>query len=189
MAFVPIAQAGVGVDVAFGAQGVEHAAPVCRQLAGAGQVGKGVVAAGHQHAGKGQALAGGGCPAGDFFAVVGPFNVGRGHQQGAADAVGLGRVGGPPGGEDATQAVRGQQQRAGRGGQHGVLQAGRPVAAQGALPVVLLNPGVAVARLPMALPVAGAAAQPAGQDEDGGGLGRGRSGHETPEDLKNGRGF
>ena len=45
-----------------------------------------------------------------------------------------------------------------------LLQPGHPVAAQGARPVVLLDPQVTVLRLPMALPVVGAGVLPTGKE-------------------------
>ena len=80
-------------------------------------------------------------------------------------AVGVLRMLGPGGGKDATQAVRHQYHRRGRG-QYGLFELHHPVAPQGLHPVVLLHTGEAVQRLPAALPVGRAGVLPAGQKED-----------------------
>ena len=67
--------------------------------------------------------------------------------------------------------MRDQYRRLGTTEQH-VFKPGNPVAAQRALPVVLLDTLVAVHALPTALPVVRPAVLPTGQDKDVAGMHR-----------------
>jgi hypothetical protein len=168
----PVAQPGIGVDMAAGAKMVEGAAPVGRQSAGMGQGTVGVVTAGDQHAGKRQALAGNRAPARNQCGEIGAADFRWRDQQGSAHAVVVAAVRRPPGRQQSSPGCARPAPAAPGVWQHDVLQPHRPVAAQRAHPVVLLHPrGSRKDCFPPGLPVTRATVLPAGQQQH-----RGRAG-------------
>jgi hypothetical protein len=98
------------------------------------------------------------------------LDVRRRHQQRGAHERRLARMRGPGRDELAAQAVGDQRDGGCLGGgvddgAYDLVQPHHPVAAQGVHPVALFDAGVAVQRLPAALPVARAGALPSGQRE------------------------
>ena len=172
----PVAEPRIGVDVALVAIVDEGRTPGSCELLRARKRAIRIVVAAQKLAGKWQALQDDGCPAFERGAEFFALGIPRRHQQCADHAVGVARVLGPGGGQQAAQAVGSKNDGAGRGGQYRFFQLHHPVATQGLHPVVLLHALVAIQRFPATLPMVGARVLPAGQEEDGGGSGLSRHG-------------
>ena len=139
--------------------------PGAGELPGAFGGAESVVAAGQNLRFKRQPLQWNSRPARQQRLQILSRQIGRGHQQRGAHALQAARVRRPGSHLQAAQAVRDQHGGLVAGQQH-FFKPGNPVAAQRALPVVLLDAHIAVQALPAALPVLGAAPLPAGQRQD-----------------------
>ena len=164
----PVFQAAACVDVAQLAHVFKRSTPGGGHAARALQAAKRVIAGGQQHALKRQALQPD-SPAWQHLADVLTRRIWWGDQQGGFDQMRVFGMRRPGRHRHAAQTVR--HQHGGLGifvvvCQQHVFKPRNPVAAQRALPVVLLNPLVAMCEFPAALPMLGAAVLPAGQDEN-----------------------
>ena len=164
MAFWPVVQTAVGVDMAVGADIDKCCAPIRSEMLSLVNAAKRVILGRKNRAGKRQLLQGHN-PTRQGLSNVFTGCVGRCNQQSGFDEMRVLRMRRPGRYRRATQAVGYQHRRSIAAKQH-VFKPGNPVATQGALPVVLLHALVAVGALPTALPVVGAAVQPAGEDKD-----------------------
>ena len=160
----PVAQAAFGIDVAALARFNQLGAPARGKTLCFDNATKRVVTGGEHDTFKRQFLQGDN-PAGKHLANVFTASVGRSDQQRRFDEARILRMCCPRSSRQATQTVGHQYGGCSATEQH-LLKPGDPVAAQGALPVMLLNPNIAVAALPPALPVVRAAVLPAREDED-----------------------
>ena len=128
-----------------------------------------VIAAGHQHAAKGQGLVRHG---GKVYQWCATFGVGWGHHQGPLNA--CHRFGRQVCASNAAQAVRHQHHGAVLG-QHRLSNTAHPRTACGGNPIVLLHTHRPSDGLgPQTLPVAGTGVAPTGNNDDGGRCRHGR---------------
>ena len=139
-------------------------APIHGQTTGPHEAAMGIIAAGHERAWKRQSITHDGAPTEQGMLHLWTFHITRGHQQSAAHALGVLGMRGPCSHQDAAQAVGDQHHLF--MGQYGFFELRHPVTAQGIRPVMLGHAGVAMLRLPQALPMIWPAVVPAGQKKD-----------------------